>query len=392
MFSLELLKNTDLKKVGVFLFAFKKCFWYIRFMEKLSVYFHWPYCKSKCPYCDFFKKVDPKVNQEAVVESYINELEYYHALVPNRIIYSVFFGGGTPSLLAPKYIELLLKHISKLWSVEKNVEISLEANPNTNNQTLFADLKNAGINRLSLGVQALNEKDLKFLGRTHTLDEAYQSIEDVLKNFNNHSIDLIYARPEQKLKDWLIELEQAASFGLKHLSLYQLTIEENTVFFKRGVKALADEKAAEMYEKTVCYLREKGYGRYEVSNFAMKGFEAIHNKVYWQGGDYIGIGESAHGRLKIGGQHYALIHPHINEALSSTERAEELVIVGLRLEEGINKQNFFDISGVKLDSFINQKHLKQLIGEGLIVDTPKFLKATDKGFLLIDKIALELLS
>ena len=142
-------------------------------------------------------------------------------------------------------------------------------------------MKNAGINRLSLGVQALNDDDLKFFGRTHTLDEAYQSIEDVLQNFDNHSIDLIYARPEQKLDNWLTELEKAVSFGLRHLSLYQLTIEENTVFFKRGVKALADERAAEMYEKTVSFLKEKGYGRYEVSNFAKDGFQSVHNKCYW---------------------------------------------------------------------------------------------------------------
>lgn len=361
-------------------------------MEKLAIYFHWPYCKSKCPYCDFFKKVDPKVNQEQIVETYLKELDYYQSLVPNRTVRSVFFGGGTPSLIEPKYIDCMLGHIAKLWPVENKAEISLEANPNTNKTNLFADLKNAGINRLSLGVQALNENDLRFLGRTHTLSEAYASIEDVLKNFENHSIDLIYARPCQTMKDWLGELEKAASFGLKHLSLYQLTIEENTVFFKRGVKALEDEKAAEMYEKTVCFLKNKGYGRYEVSNFAIKGFESVHNKVYWQGGDYIGIGESAHGRLKTGGRHYAFVHPHQKELLSDLARAEELVIVGLRLEEGIDKQRFFEISGVKLDLLVNQKHLKELAAEGLVVDTPKFVKATDKGFLLIDKIALELLS
>ena len=361
-------------------------------MEKLSIYFHWPYCKSKCPYCDFFKKVDPKVNQEALIESYISELEYYHRLVPERTIRSVFFGGGTPSLIKPALIEKLLGHISKLWKLETAVEVSLEANPNTDRPALFADLKEAGINRLSLGVQALNDADLKFLGRTHSLSDAYKSIEEVLKNFDNHTIDLIYARPEQKLDDWLKELEQAASFGLKHLSLYQLTIEEGTVFDRRGIKALEDEKAARMYEKTVCFLREKGYPRYEVSNFAPRAFESVHNKCYWQGGDYIGIGESAHGRLKTGGKHYAFVHPHQQEPLSALERAEELVIVGLRLEEGINKAHFEEVCGYHFDDFINQKRLEELTAEGLLSNTSKSLKATDKGFLLIDKLALELLS
>lgn len=361
-------------------------------MEKLSVYFHWPYCKSKCPYCDFFKKVDPRVDQEAVIESYISELEYYHTLVPNRTVRSIFFGGGTPSLIKPALVEKLVCYIAKLWPVLENIEISLEANPNTNSQTLFSDLKNAGINRLSLGVQALNDDDLKFFGRTHTLDEAYQSIEDVLQNFDNHSIDLIYARPEQKLDNWLTELEKAVSFGLRHLSLYQLTIEENTVFFKRGVKALADERAAEMYEKTVSFLKEKGYGRYEVSNFAKDGFQSVHNKCYWQGDDYIGIGESAHGRLKIDGKHYAFVHPHTSETLTPDERAEELVLVGLRLKEGIDKAHFKEICGNTLDDFIKKNKLKELIETGLLEDTLNALRATDKGFLLIDKLALELLA
>jgi len=361
-------------------------------MEKLSVYFHWPYCKSKCPYCDFFKKVDPKVNQAALIESYISELEYYHALVPDRMVQSVFFGGGTPSLMKPTLIEKLIKHVSKLWGVSENVEISLEANPNTNKLALFTDLKHAGINRLSLGIQALNEADLKFFGRTHSLSDAYKSIEDVLKNFNNHSIDLIYARPEQKMADWLKELEEATSFGLKHLSLYQLTIEKGTVFDMRGIKALEDEKAAEMYEKTVCFLKEKGYGRYEVSNFAKDGFESVHNQVYWQGGDYIGIGKSAHGRVKIGDKHYAFVHPHISELLTCKERAEELVLVGLRLKEGINKAHFQEICGYHLDDFINKNKLKELIGAGMLENINDALRATDKGFLLIDKLALELLS
>lgn len=359
-------------------------------MEKISIYFHWPYCKSKCPYCDFFKKVKKNVDQNEVISSYIKELEYYHNLIPKRCVKSVFFGGGTPSLMEPKQIEKLLNVITKHFRVDDDVEISLEANPNTNSPSMFEDFKMAGINRLSLGVQALNEKDLKFLGRTHTLNEAYQSIEDVLKMFDNHSIDLIYARPEQKLKDWLNELEMAVSFGLKHLSCYQLSIEEGTVFALKGIKPLDENKAADMYLKTVEFLRAHNYPRYEVSNFAIPMYESVHNKCYWEGGDYIGIGESAHGRLKINGKFYATIHPHQTEELSQTQRAEELIIMGLRLQKGIDKARFKEISGIEFDQFISKDQLKNLVQKGFLIDTPHFLSATDKGFLVLDKLIEDL--
>jgi len=361
-------------------------------MESLSIYFHWPYCNSKCPYCDFFKKVQKDVNQKEIIEGYLKELDYYHTLVPDRVIRSIFFGGGTPSLIEPKYVERLINHASKLWNFEKDIEISLEANPNSNRKNIFLDFKNAGINRLSLGVQALNKDDLKFLGRTHNLEDALSCIEDVVKTFDNHSIDLIYARPNQNIKAWLEELKQAVSFGLKHLSLYQLTIEEGTVFEKRGVKALEEEKAAEMYLQTVYFLTQNGYPRYEVSNFAPFAYESKHNKCYWQGDDYIGIGESAHGRLKLNKQHYAFLHPHQQEVLSTKERADELIIVGLRLQKGIDKARFKEISGFDFDRFINLRHLKQMLNEGLLINTKDNLRATNQGFLLLDKIILELCS
>ena len=361
-------------------------------MEPLSIYFHWPYCKSKCPYCDFFKKVQRDVNQQEIVEGYLKELDYYHALVPDRCVRSIFFGGGTPSLMEPKYIEKLINHASKLWPFEKDIEISLEANPNSNHENMFVDLKNAGINRLSLGVQALNKDDLKFLGRTHHLNDALSCIEKVVQTFNNHSIDLIYARPNQNMKIWFEELKQAVSFGLKHLSLYQLTIEEGTVFEKRGVKALDEDKAAEMYLQTVCFLAQNGYPRYEVSNFAPPAYESKHNKCYWQGDDYIGIGESAHGRLKINGKHYAFIHPYQMEILTPFERAEELVIMGLRLQKGIDKAHFKEISDLDFDSFVDQKKLKQMVEQGLLFNSSSHLQATNQGFLLLDKIILELCS
>lgn len=359
-------------------------------MEPLSIYFHWPYCKSKCPYCDFFKRVSPHVDQASIIETYIQKLKDYHRLLPDRVIHSIFFGGGTPALIEPRHIERLLNKIAQLWKAEDDIEVSLEANPNSNHSDMFLDLKNAGINRLSLGVQALNEEDLKFLGRTHTLKDALLSIEDVMHAFDNHSIDLIYARPNQQPDMWFRELEQATSFGLKHLSLYQLTIEEGTIFFKRGVKALAEDKAAEMYMQTVSFLRQHGYPRYEVSNFASAPYESKHNKCYWEGGEYIGIGESAHGRIKLNGKHYALVDGESKEELSAYERAEELIIMGLRLQKGIDKKTFQKISGLDFDRFICTDKVKILSKEKLIENTDAFLKATDKGFLVLNKIIEEL--
>lgn len=356
----------------------------------LSIYIHWPYCKSKCPYCDFFKRIQKNIPQRQIIDSYCLELEQYHRLVPNRRIRSIFFGGGTPSLIEPRYIEQILDHIAKLWPLEKNIEVSLEANPNSEYPHMFKLLHLAGINRLSLGIQALNNPDLRFLGRTHNLNQAMHSIEQVLTHFDNHSIDLIYARPEQMLQDWENELLKAVSFGFKHLSLYQLTIEEGTYFATKNIQVLDEESAAIMYQFTSDFLRSHGYPRYEVSNYAQPAYESTHNKCYWQGDDYIGIGESAHGRLKIGNQHLALTHPHCLEELTPQQRAEELVIMGLRLQKGINKAHFEQICGLSFNNFINQQAADTLAEQGLIINTSDNLAATDNGFWVLNKIIEDL--
>lgn len=355
-------------------------------LRPLSIYFHWPYCKSKCPYCDFFKRVQKDVPQREIIDSYAQALEKYHHLIPDRQIRSVFFGGGTPSLIDPKHIAQLLDKIAALWPLEKNIEVSLEANPNSEYPDMFKNLRNAGINRLSLGVQALNDADLKFLGRTHNLEQALHAAEQVLKHFDNHSMDLIYARPQQTLGQWAQELEKAVSFGFRHLSLYQLTIEDGTVFAARNVAPAEEETAAKMYCQTAEYLRRKGYPRYEVSNYAPEKYESAHNKCYWQGDDYIGIGESAHGRLKIGSKHFAFEHPFRMEELSPTERAEELVIMGMRLQKGIDKKQFRQICGIGFDSFINRQAADSLIESGLCFETKNRFGATDKGFLLLNAL------
>lgn len=369
--------------------------------QPLSIYIHWPYCKSKCPYCDFFKRVQKNVPQDEIIRFYLKELDFYHRLLPERRICSVFFGGGTPSLITPDNIKRLLEHIFKLWQVAPQVEISLEANPNSAYSDMFFKLRHAGINRLSLGVQALNDNDLRFLGRTHNLKQALYNIEEVLKNFDNHSMDLIYARPQQTLDNWQKELEQAANFGFKHLSLYQLTIEENTPFYKKNIQPMDEERAANMYTFTVDYLRKHGYPRYEVSNFASAVYESIHNKCYWEGGDYIGIGESAHGRLNINGKFYALDNPPAHngfvtkrhkEILTAKERAEELLIMGLRLQSGIDKSRFNAQCGLVFDTFINKKNAALLEQQGLIVNNHHYLAATDAGFLLLDNLIMQLCS
>ena len=355
-----------------------------------GVYIHWPYCLSKCPYCDFFSRVQKNVEQEKIIEDYLKELDFYYELCPDETVSSIFFGGGTPSLLKPELIEKIINHICKRWSTQKNIEISLEANPNTDNGQLFRNLKEAGINRLSLGVQALNDNDLKFLGRTHNLQQAIKSIDSVLKTFDNHSMDLIYARPQQKRSTWIKELNLAVSFGFKHLSLYQLTIEEGTFFAQKGIKPLEDETAAILYQDTGNILSSHAYERYEISNYAQTGFASRHNLLYWQGDNYLGIGPAAHGRIKSGNNIYATTHCCCLEQLTPEERAEELLITGLRLKQGIDKKHFKEQCGIDIKQIINPLKLREIISLRMAEETENNLRLTAAGFLLTNKIIEEL--
>lgn len=360
--------------------------------QEIAVYIHWPFCKSKCPYCDFYKELARNTDQDAVIAEYINALQRYRQILPERTVKSIFFGGGTPSLITPQNVAKIIDEIARLWTLKTNAEISLEANPNTHYQTMFTDLKNAGINRLSLGVQALNDADLRFLGRTHTLETARHCLAEIVQIFDNHSADLIYARPHQQFANWEKELTEICSYGLKHLSLYQLTIEENTVFARKNIQPLEEDAAAEMYDLTRDFLAARNYGLYEVSNFAQSGFESVHNLTYWQGGDYIGIGKSAHGRFCVDGTHFAAEYPFVHTALTPQERAEELVLMGLRLTSGIDKAQFKQICGLDLMRFINVEKLQKLKEIGLLEETRERLSATRSGFLLLNQIVLELCS
>lgn len=362
------------------------------FSQGFGIYIHWPYCLSKCPYCDFFSQIKKNVEQEDIIKGYLEDLDFYAELTKERTVTSIFFGGGTPSLIKPLLIEKIISHIAQKWTLADNAEISLEANPNSDRPDLFSDLRNAGINRLSLGIQALNDNDLRILGRTHNLKQAYQAMEEVLKLFDNHSIDLIYARPAQNLKQWQQEIKHAASFGFKHLSMYQLTIEEGTVFYKKGLQPAEENLASEMYNYTNQYLSAHGYPQYEISNYAQLGFESRHNQLYWSGSDYLGIGKSAHGRLKIDSKHYALTHRRIMEELTPEERAEELLLMGLRLNRGINKQNFEKQCGLNFDKFINADKLNMLIAEKTIINTDTSIKTTASGRLILNRLIEELCS
>ncbi len=355
-----------------------------------GIYIHWPFCLSKCPYCDFYSKVSKDDNQNKLIKEYLDDLNYYYEKTKERTVTSIFFGGGTPSLIKANNIEKIIDFIYKHWKTADNIEISLEANPNTQTPTLFSDLHQAGINRLSLGIQALNENDLRFLGRTHNLQEALSAINQVIKTFNNHSMDLIYARPNQTTLQWEKELRQAVKFGFKHLSLYQLTIEENTIFGKKGIQPMEEQQASELYLLTNSFLRDNGYPQYEVSNYALPAYECRHNLLYWQGDDYLGIGKGAHGRLKKDEKFYALSHKRLAEKLSAQERAEELILMGLRLNEGINKQHFYKTCDLSLDEIINHRKAIELQKNNLIINSKDTLKATPQGFLLLNYLIEEL--
>ncbi len=355
-----------------------------------GIYIHWPYCLSKCPYCDFFSKVKKNVNQDEIIETYLQDLDFYHTFSNEKTVTSIFFGGGTPSLIKPQNIEKIINAVSHKWKISPKAEISLEANPNTNQNTLFPDLKLAGINRLSLGVQALNDQNLRFLGRTHNLSQALTAIDDVLQTFDNHSMDLIYALPQQTAEEWLIELHKAASFGFKHLSFYQLTIEDGTIFQKKGIHPADEETAATLYNLTNSTLPAYGYNRYEVSNYAQTGYCSSHNKLYWQGDNYLGIGPTAHGRIKTNNKIYATTHPRQLEILTPSERAEELILMGLRLTEGLDKEAFVQHCGLSFDDFVSPVTINHLTKEELIINTPQNIRATDKGFLVLNYIIEEL--
>lgn len=381
-------------------------------MQPLAVYIHWPFCLSKCPYCDFNSHVRDSVDERRWQAALLAELEHMAAKEPGRRLRSVFFGGGTPSLMPPETAATLIERVRTLWPLENDIEITLEANPTSVESARLAAFRQAGVNRVSLGVQSFDDKELQFLGRGHSSLEAKRAIALAAEHFERFSFDLIYARPNQTPESWSAELDEALSLAGSHLSLYQLTIEENTAFhhaYAKGKFTLPDDETSEaLYRLTEERLAQKGLYAYEVSNYAAPGQESRHNLAYWQGLDYLGIGPGAHGRITQSGQRFAtqtLKSPErwlesveraghgieVWNATSPEEEAQERIMMGLRLTDGIDYAAFSAQHGYDIRDHLNQQALALYTRHGLLDNDPARLRPTLQGRLLLTRLTTELL-
>jgi len=374
-----------------------------------GIYIHWPFCAQKCPYCDFNSHVQDSIDQDQWLAAYLSELRYYVGETSERLVTSVFFGGGTPSLMKPQVIEDILAEIGRVWRCSNDLEITAEANPSSSESQLFQDFRQAGINRLSIGVQSFNDQKLQFLGRLHNAAEASNAIETAAKIFERISFDLIYALPEQTPEEWRQELGAALELAQDHLSLYQLTIEPGTAFHKDRVAAADEEVGSELYEITQSFFFFKQKTAYEISNHAKKDQESRHNLVYWRGQDYLGIGPGAHGRLTQNFQ-TAMIHNYREPGkwlelahtegtgqqkripLSASERRDEILLMNLRLAEGISADHYHTLTGTDLASSLDQNRLQALENEGFISFQDNILKATPAGRQRLNAVLAHLLS
>lgn len=377
--------------------------------EPLSIYIHWPWCQSKCPYCDFNSHVNDEIDQERWRAALITELEYFVSETTSRPVTSIFFGGGTPSLMDPRTVRAVINFINIRNKLDENVEITLEANSTSSEAGKFADLAAAGVNRLSLGVQSFDDAALRFLGRTHDGAQAAAAIEAAARVFPRFSFDLIYARPGQSIRAWRAELDRALSFSPGHLSAYQLTIEPGTRFFDDGVAAAPEDTAAELFEITQEALSAAGLPAYEVSNHAKPGQECRHNLAIWRGGDYIGAGPGAHGRLtgdsgieairqiRDPARWLAAVEKkgHGTQArtpVSRRRRAEELLILGLRTSVGVEKNRFFERCGLGIDETVNKDDVGDLIEAGFLDEDAEFIRTTPAGRLRLNALIEKLLA
>jgi putative oxygen-independent coproporphyrinogen III oxidase len=374
-----------------------------------GVYVHWPFCLSKCPYCDFNSHVRHSAIDEArFARAFAREIETTATRTGAREVTSIFLGGGTPSLMQPQTVGAILEAIGRHWRVAAGAEVTLEANPTSVEATRFAGYRAAGVNRVSLGVQALDDVSLKMLGRLHSAAEALDAVRIARAAFDRYSFDLIYARPEQTPGTWAAELERAIGEAAEHLSLYQLTIEEGTPFFglhAAGKLPTPDEPTARaLYDVTQEVCDRHGLPAYEISNHARPGAECRHNLVYWRGQDYAGIGPGAHGRLDLGGARHATATEKRPEAwlmrveasghglitddvLTREECADEFLLMGLRLAEGIDPARYAALAGRTLDA----NRIALLRAEGAItVDPDGRLRVTQSGFPVLDAVVADL--
>ena len=414
-------------------------------MIPLSIYIHWAFCKSKCPYCDFNSHVRDSVDHTRWQNALLKELQYYAELLPDREIVSIFFGGGTPSLMEVETVASLIEFVGKNWKVADNIEITLEANPTSFEAAKFKGFRDAGVNRVSIGIQSLNDENLKFLGRQHNTNEALQTLEIASEIFPRISFDLIYAIPNQTLANWESELKQSLKYAKDHISLYQLTIEENTAFhhiYKNGGFVLPEEGlASDMYLLTQEITEAHNLPAYEISNHARLGSESRHNLAYWRCHDYIGIGAGAHGRYSLSSdkswsaatsdqvgvqpaRRMSAIKRIANENIKSPERwlenierhtpslqackagvaisgdyttarndeitareqIDEIILMGLRLREGIKYADY----PVNLREFISPSAIKKLSDLSLIIADNEGIRTTPEGRLLLNSVVSEL--
>ncbi|HMO75657.1 MAG TPA: radical SAM family heme chaperone HemW [Sphingopyxis sp.] len=374
--------------------------------EALALYVHWPFCVSKCPYCDFNSHVRESVDQDRWRAALLADLRHEAELLPGRRVSSIFFGGGTPSLMPPATVAAVIAEADALWGLADDCEVTLEANPNSVEVANFAALASAGVNRVSIGVQSFDPQVLEFLGRAHSGDEARTAIAAAQEHFARVSFDLIYARPGQSPGAWEAELGEALAFGTGHLSLYQLTIEPGTRFATLAAKGdlvIPDgDAAADLFDATQAMTRAAGLPRYEVSNHARPGEESRHNLTYWRYGDYAGIGPGAHGRRlaqaterhrkpenflsAVERNRHGL---KVESDLPAQERATEAMLMGLRLTEGVDLLRVEARSGLGRDVFVDAEAVARLVGQGLLRAEGDRLHVTDDGILLLDSILSE---
>lgn len=373
----------------------------------LAIYVHWPFCRSLCPYCDFNSHVSDSVDHARWRSALVRELGHYANIAGPRQVTSIFFGGGTPTLMEPETAAAVIEATGRHFTLSEDIEITLEANPTSIEASHLAAFAKAGINRVSLGVQALDDGALAFLGRTHSAKEAISAIKIAADTFERYSFDLIYTRPGQTPGMWQHELERALALARGHISVYQLTIEQGTPFYlaqARGdLKLPTEDFSADLFETTQDVLSLAGMQAYEISNHAVPGHECRHNMTYWEYGDYLGIGPGAHGRLTTAGQVHATRQhraPEIwlqrvekeahatqtFEPLDAPTTAGELAVMGLRLSSGIDADNFRTRTGTELDASIDVAALQRLEEAGFVVHDSGCLKATQAGRQRLDAI------
>ncbi|HEV2562076.1 MAG TPA: radical SAM family heme chaperone HemW [Rhizomicrobium sp.] len=374
-------------------------------MNDFGIYVHWPFCAAKCPYCDFNSHVRSEIDEAGWANAIVRELEWTAALqgADRPIVKTIFFGGGTPSLMSGKAVGAVLDAIARLWRTANDIEITLESNPASADAARFRDYRAAGVNRLSLGVQALNDADLKFLGRLHNVEEAKAALAIAMANFDRVSLDLIYARPNQTAQQWQSELTEALLFGTEHLSLYQLTIEPATPFATLArtgaLKIPEDDAAATLYEITQEMTEAAGRAAYEISNHATPGAECRHNLLYWRYGDYAGVGPGAHGRISVGGKRLATCCERLPERwrenversghgiceqseITTNDAAREHLLMNLRLAEGIDLAAYQS----RWSHALNASRIESLTRDEFLITQNGRLIATPRGRLVLNSV------